>query len=118
MTFSHVLSVIPVADLDASAAWYERLLGAPPTNVPMPGILAEWRVTSNGWIQVTVDAERAGGALLNLAIDDLDGQIDALTVRGIELGEVQGVKKGVRLLPIVDPDGNTVTLIANFRETY
>ena len=118
MTIEHSLSVIPVTDLDVAAEWYERLLGAPPTNIPMPGILAEWRVTSNGWLQVSVDTEKAGSTMVNLAVSDLDTEVSELTGRGIQVGEVQHANKGVALAPITDPDGNTVTLIGGFREKY
>jgi len=118
MTVSHVLGVLPVRDLDVSREFYERLLGVPPTNVPMPGILAEWRVTSNGWLQVSVDAERAGSAQANLAVDDLDAELAALRARGVEIDDIQHANKNVDLAPITDPDGNVITLIGNFREEY
>jgi glyoxylase I family protein len=118
MTFAHALSVIPVTDLTVSTDWYERLVGMPPTNVPMPGILAEWRVTSTGWLQVSVDEERAGSTEVNLAVTDLETAVREIGSRGISVGEIQHVNKGVELAPISDPDGNVVTLIGNFREKY
>jgi len=33
--------------------------------------LDEWRVTDTGWLQVSVDADRAGSAVINFAVDDL-----------------------------------------------
>jgi glyoxylase I family protein len=84
----------------------------------MPGLLAEWRVTDSGWIQVSTDTERAGTALVNLAVDDLDRQLKVLAARHIAVGDIQEVNKGVRLAPIIDPDGNVITLIGNFREVY
>ena len=42
----------------------------PADNLPMAGRLVEWRVTDSGWVQVTRDADRAGSALLNFAVDD------------------------------------------------
>ena len=74
MSVDHVLAVIPVADFEAAHAWYERLFGRPADNLPMEGLLVEWRVTDSGWVQVTRDADRAGSALLNFAVDDLDQQ--------------------------------------------
>ena len=70
MPIEHVLAVVPVSDLERAAAWYEALFGRPADNRPMPS-LAEWRVTGAGWVQVTVDHDRAGKGLLNLAVDDL-----------------------------------------------
>ncbi len=117
MTIRHVLAVVPVSDLERADAWYEALFGRPADNRPMPS-LVEWRVTDAGWVQVTVDAVRAGSGLLNLAVDDLSASRVQLTARGVETGEIQPVSKGVELLPTTDPDGNAITLIGNFREVY
>jgi glyoxylase I family protein len=118
MSVTHVLAVIPVRDFAASLSWYESLFGSPPTNIPMPGILAEWRVTDNGWVQMTVAAEHAGRALVNLAVDELEWHLAELENRGLEVGEVQVANKNVQLASMRDRDGNTVTFIGNFREAY
>ena len=117
MAVQHVLAVIPVHDLDAARDWYTRLLGRAPDNNPMP-TLVEWQEVPGAWIQVYVDPDRAGRTQLNLAVDDLDTDIDAVTARGIEVGTVIEANKGVRLAPITDPDGNVVTLIGGFRVDY
>jgi hypothetical protein len=70
MAIEHVLAVVPVSDLERADAWYEVLFGRPADNRPMPS-LVEWQVTGAGWVQVTVDTDRAGSGLLNLAVDDL-----------------------------------------------
>lgn len=118
MTVTHVLAVVPVRDFDASRAWYEEFFGRPPTNVPMPGILAEWQVVDGGWVQVTAAAESAGTAMVNLAVDDLERHRAELASRGLIVGDIQRVNKGVELGTIHDPDGNTITFIGNFREVY
>lgn len=117
MTIEHVLAVIPVSDMDRARDWYERLLGREPDNRPMDGLL-EWRATANGWVQVTQDAERAGTALLNLAVDDLGRHLDDLRTRGLDPGSIQDVNKGVQLSSLDDPDGNTITHIGSFRVVY
>jgi glyoxylase I family protein len=117
VTINHVLAVIPVADINISRGWYERLLGRTPDNRPMDG-LAEWRVTDTGWVQVWEDTARAGTGLLNFAVDDLTAHLDDLASRGIAPGEIQTVNKGVQLSAVTDPDGNTITLIGNFRVNY
>ena len=111
MSIDHVLAVVPVADFDAAHAWYERLFGRPADNLPMEGRLVEWRVTGSGWVQVTRDADRAGSALLNFAVDDLDQHVADVSGRGLAPGAIQAVNKGVQLSAIRDPDGNTVTFI-------
>lgn len=117
MAVEHVLSVIAVTDIATASEWYGRLLGKEPTNRPMEP-LAEWRVTATGWVQVWVDAERAGKSALNLAVGDLPSHLAELAERGIECGEIQIVNKGVQLASTADPDGNAVTLIGGFRIDY
>jgi glyoxylase I family protein len=118
MPIEHVLAVVPVSDFDAAHEWYERLFGRPADNFPMEGRLVEWRVTDSGWVQITKDETRAGSALLNFAVDDLEGHVSDLSGRGIDAGGIERVNKGVELSPIIDPDGNTITFIGNFRINY
>ena len=117
MSFVHVLAVVPVSDLERSDAWYEALFGRPADNRPMPS-LVEWQVTPAGWVQVTVDADRAGSGLLNLAVDDLAAFREELATRGVDTDEIQEVSKGVELSAMSDPDGNTITLVGSFRVEY
>ena len=114
MAIDHVLAVAPTADFGASYSWYERLFGRPADNRPMEG-LAEWRVTDSGWVQLTGDGERAGTALLNFAVDDLDRHVDELSTRGLTASAIETVTKGVRLSAIRDPVGNRITFIGSFR---
>ena len=117
MSINHVLAVVPVADFEAARAWYERLFGCPADNLPMEG-LAEWRLTDGGWVQVTLDADRAGSGLLNIAVDDLDQHIVGISQRGLAPGAIETVNKGVQLSAIADLDGNTITFIGDFRIQY
>ena len=118
MSIDHVLAVVPVADFESAHAWYERFFGRPADNLPMEGRLVEWRVTDSGWVQVTLDAGRAGSALLNFAVGDLDQHIADISGRGMAPGAVESVSKDVQLSAITDPDGNRITLIGNFRIKY
>ena len=117
MAIEHVLAVVPVTDLASSRSWYESLFGRPADNNPMPN-LVEWQVIPGGWVQVFIDAQRAGSGLLNLAVDDLEAHIAELTRRGLAPGETVEANKGVRLSAISDPDGNTIRLIGGFRIHY
>jgi glyoxylase I family protein len=92
MSIDHVLAVVPVADFEAAHAWYERLFGRPADNLPMEGLLVEWRVTDSGWVQVTRDTGRAGSALLNFAVDDLNQHVAEVSGRGLAL---PGVSDGL-----------------------
>ncbi len=118
MTVDHVLAVVAARDFQRSQRWYEQLLGVAPTNVPMPGSLAEWRLADGGWLQVFHDPERAGTSMANLAVPALDDRVAEVRQRGIETGEIVAASKGVHLCTIEDPDRNRITLIGNFREDY
>lgn len=118
MTIAHTLAVVAVSDFDTSHDWYRRLFDMPATNVPMPGNLAEWRLTDTGWLQMFHAPEHAGHSLANIAVDDLHRHADQLRSRGVDVGEIVDVNKGVRVCSIDDPDGNVITLIGNFREQY
>ena len=117
MSIEHVLAVVPVSDIDAANAWYEKLFGRPADNNPMP-VLVEWQVVPGGWVQVFIDEERAGSGLVNFAVDDLEAHIAKAGERGLEPGAIEDVDKGVRLSTIVDPDGNMIRLIGGFRVDY
>ncbi|MGW7267015.1 VOC family protein [Streptomyces sp. NPDC054842] len=112
MAFTHVLAVAPVRDIEAAVAWYERLLGRPADTRPMEG-LADWHINATAWVQVFRSPEHAGGALLNLVVDDLDAALVELAGRGITAGDVQPGGQRVRFAAVHDPDGNRVTLIEN-----
>jgi glyoxylase I family protein len=118
MTIEHVLAVVPVADFEAAHGWYERLFGRPADNLPMEGRLVEWRVTDHGWVQVTLDEARAGSALVNFAVDQMEHHLAEVSQRGLVPGAVETVNKGVQLSAMTDPDGNTITFIGHFRIHY
>jgi glyoxylase I family protein len=80
--------------------------------------LVEWQVTDAGWVQVTVDNDRAGSGLLNFAVDNLAATRDELATRGVDTAEIQPVNRGVELSATSDPDGNAITLIGSFRVKY
>ena len=107
----------PPAALVVLSVQVQRLL-RPARDVLMPGQLAEWRITDNGWLQMHRDPEHAGHSLFNLAVDDLDACVTSLRNRSYEPSDPTDVNNGVRISSVVDPDGNTITLIGNFREDY
>jgi catechol 2,3-dioxygenase-like lactoylglutathione lyase family enzyme len=117
VSFDHVLSVVPVSDIEVSKAWYEKLFGRPADNNPMP-VLVEWQVVPGGWVEVFVDEERAGSGLLNFAVDDLQSHVAEAADRGLAPGDVEDANKGVQLSTLKDPDGNLIRLIGNFRVVY
>ena len=80
--------------------------GASPRVFPQEGE-AVWRVTEHAWI--SVDAERAGKALLTILVDDLDEQIAQLAARGFPVGPIEVVGESVRTVATADPEGNRIT---------
>ncbi|GAA4919691.1 hypothetical protein EV188_103203 [Actinomycetospora succinea] len=57
------------------------------------------------------DAESAGHGALNLTIDSVDEADRTLRDRGIVPGELVEASEFVRILPVTDPDGNSITLL-------
>ncbi|WP_327117309.1 VOC family protein [Streptomyces sp. NBC_01341] len=112
MSFTHVLAVAPVTDFGPALEWYERLFGRPADTRPMDG-LADWHISPDAWLQVFRSPEHAGGALVNLVVDDLDRALSDLAGRGIIAGGTQPGSGRVRFAAVHDPDGNRVTLIEN-----
>jgi catechol 2,3-dioxygenase-like lactoylglutathione lyase family enzyme len=100
MTVTHLFAGIPVSDYEAAVAWYERLLGRPPDVRPHETEVM-WHVREGASIYVVVDAERAGNALVTLAVDDL-GSLPTEPGPG-----------GMTMSVVSDPDGNQVKLFVD-----
>jgi catechol 2,3-dioxygenase-like lactoylglutathione lyase family enzyme len=97
MTITHLFAGIPVSDYDAARAWYERVLGRPPDRFPHERE-AVWQLCAGSSIYVVLDAQRAGNALVTIAVDDLG---DRPTEPGAG---------GMRTAVLHDPDGNRIML--------
>ena len=113
----HLLAVIAVSDIEAARSWYANLFGREPDNNPMTN-LVEWRVTKDGWVQVTEDEPRAGKGMLNLAVSDIEEGVRELRDKGIGAGEIIEANKGVRLCAVTDPNSHQIHLVGNFRVKY
>ncbi len=98
---------VPVSDYEAAVSWFERLLGEPasfqPHDTESVWILAERRS-----VYVVLAADRAGGGLVTVMIDDLDGFMAAAGERGVEPETVEDYGNGVRKAVYRDPDGNEI----------
>jgi catechol 2,3-dioxygenase-like lactoylglutathione lyase family enzyme len=110
MKIERTLAVLPVRDIDAAADWYERLLGRPADARPMPS-LAEWVVTDTSTLQVFHDPANAGHTCVNLDVGSVDGAVAELRERGVTPEDVIEASAVARILPVPDPDGNTVNLL-------
>jgi catechol 2,3-dioxygenase-like lactoylglutathione lyase family enzyme len=98
---------MPVADYPRSLAWYERLLGSPPTFVASP-TEAVWELAERRYLYVEQRPDRAGGAMVTAFVDDLDGLLAELASHGIEPEQLETYDNGVRKATFRDPDGNEI----------
>jgi catechol 2,3-dioxygenase-like lactoylglutathione lyase family enzyme len=98
---------VPVTDYARAVAWYERLLGAPPSFLPND-TEAVWEVVGNGYLYVDVRPADAGHSMHTLFVDDFDARLAALAGRGIEPVEQETYDNGVRKAIFRDPDGNEI----------
>jgi glyoxylase I family protein len=112
MPITDVLAGLPVANVEAALDWYERLFGRPPDARPMPG-LADWHFPDTGDVQLVEDADRAGGGLLTLSVDDLQTHVEEIRQRGVEVRAIDDTTSDkVLFVTVTDPEGNSVTLVA------
>ena len=100
---------IPVADYSAALAWYEQLLGFPPTFFPND-IEAVWDVAEHRYVYIELRPEPAGHAKLTLFIADLDALVAQIAARGLEPAMREAYENGVRKITFRDPDGNEIGL--------
>ena len=109
MTITYVFAGLHVSDRDQAAAWYERLLGRPPTFLPNDQE-AVWQLAATASGYLLADPDRAGGGIAALVVEDLDTTLAELEGRGIAPARVD-VMEAARKAVIEDPDGNVVSLL-------
>ncbi|MGX6601623.1 VOC family protein [Micromonosporaceae bacterium Da 78-11] len=98
---------IPVRDYPAATAWYERLLGAPPSFRPND-TEAVWELAEHRYLYLEVRPAHAGHAMHTVFVSDLDDRIARITERGLEPAERETYDNGVRKTIFRDPDGNEI----------
>ncbi|MFC5751671.1 VOC family protein [Actinomadura rugatobispora] len=98
---------IAVVDYAAALAWYERLLGSPPTYV-VSDTEALWELAEHRSLVVEERPERAGRAFHTVFVDDFDERVAAMAARGIEPAERETYSNGVRKAIYRDPEGNEI----------
>jgi catechol 2,3-dioxygenase-like lactoylglutathione lyase family enzyme len=98
---------VPVSDYARSLAWYECLLGSPPTFRATP-TEAIWELAEHRYIYIEERTDGVGHALITLFVDDLDGQIASSAARGLEPAQRETYDDGVRKVTFRDPDGNQI----------
>lgn len=105
---THTFGGVAVTDFAAAYEWYVHLFGRAADMFPHDGE-AVWRLTPTASVYVVQDAERAGHALLTLAVDDFDAYARYLRDTELAYAEHSGDGPPRRLL-ISDDDGNTIAL--------
>ena len=98
---------IPVSDYREATAWYERLLGAPPSFLPND-TEAVWEVADHGYLYIKVWPERAGHGLHTLFVGDFELRLAQIAQRGLEPVSRETYGNGVRKATFKDPDGNEI----------
>jgi predicted enzyme related to lactoylglutathione lyase len=96
---------ISVSDYRAALAWYEKVLGAPPSFFPND-IEAVWEVGEHRFVYIEQVPEHAGHAQVLLFVEDLEERVAAISQRGIEPAKRETYDGGVRKTTYYDPDGN------------
>jgi hypothetical protein len=74
---------IPVNDYAAALAWYERLLGSPPSFFPHD-TEAVWELAEHRSVDVVQRPEHAGHAMHTVIVEDLDTLMAEIAKRGLE----------------------------------
>jgi catechol 2,3-dioxygenase-like lactoylglutathione lyase family enzyme len=114
---SHVAAVhLYVTDLDRSVDFYSRLLGHGPQAAYDEGENAHsaFFVLEEGgaFLVLTWDPERGrqvgGGSRLELAVEDVESEVDRLRARGIDQGRQTRTRFGTDVFDVSDPDGYLV----------
>ncbi|WP_405494001.1 VOC family protein [Nocardia sp. NBC_00511] len=114
METKFLFSGVPVTDFAPAMDWYTRLFGREPDVLVTPGIESMWQLTETALIYIVVDPPRAGYALVNIAVPNLDAAVAQIISRGLAPGPFIHVGPdgaAGRKAPFTDPDGNSLFVI-------
>jgi predicted enzyme related to lactoylglutathione lyase len=103
----YLFAGIPVNDYAAALAWYERLLGSPPSFSPHD-TEAVWELAEHRSVFIVQRPEHAGHAMHTIIVDDLDTLVAEIAQRGLEPAKREKYSNGVRKTTYVDPDANEI----------
>ncbi len=97
---------IRVRDFTAARARYGRLFGEP--SFFPHATEAVWTLADGRSVYIVEDADRAGGAVITIFVDDLDAAVTEIGSRGLEPTETETYSNGVRKTTYRDDDGNEI----------
>jgi catechol 2,3-dioxygenase-like lactoylglutathione lyase family enzyme len=98
-----------VRDLDAARAWYARTLG-------FREIYAD---PDGAWVKLERDGTEIAlaegvpepeGPIAHLDVEDVKEEANRLRAEGVDVGVVLELHGQIRLLEVIDPDGNRIEL--------
>jgi predicted enzyme related to lactoylglutathione lyase len=110
---------IPVADVDRAKAFYAEQLGfvvdvdvQPTDGVRVVQVTPPGSACSIGFGSGIPVYEAPPGSIrgLHLVVTDIEAARAELIGRGVDVGEIQDVGRGVKYAGFEDPDGNSLTL--------
>jgi catechol 2,3-dioxygenase-like lactoylglutathione lyase family enzyme len=104
-----------VTDLDRAIDFYSRLLGHGPQAAYDEGANAHsafFVLEERTYLVLTWDPDRGretgGSVRLELAVEDLEPEVDRLRSRGIEKGARARTRFGTEVYDLEDPDGHLI----------
>ena len=103
----YLFAGIPVSHYPTALAWYNQLLGQEPAFYPND-TEAAWEVGDRRYLYIEERTDRAGGAVVTLLVDDLDGYVAQIASRGVEPVKEETYENGVRKVIYNDPEGNEI----------
>lgn len=103
----YLFAGISVNDYAAALAWYERLLGSPPSFFPHD-TEAVWEIAEHRSVYIVQRPEHAGHAVHTIIVEDLDALQAGIAQRGLEPAKQETYSNGVRKTTYVDADGNEI----------
>lgn len=103
----YLFAGISVSDFASAQAWYERLLGTPPTFFPND-TEAVWELADRRYVYIEHRPEHAGHALVTVLIEGLDQRVSEIASRGLEPATRETYDNGVQKITYRDADGNEI----------
>jgi len=110
MQINVLFAGVPTSDLATAADWYAALFGRPPDILPNDDEVM-WRLNDAAWLLLLSDTERAGTAVVNVAVPDLDAVTAEIAARGKFSLPVETVEGAGRKAQYLDLEGNSITFI-------
>ncbi len=83
-----IFAGIAVSNYESALEWYKQLLGAEPTFYPN-SVEAVWQLAEDRYVYIIENAERAGGAVSMIWMDDPGSVVAGIAERGLQPVDVE-----------------------------